>query len=201
MRFYFIMSRYHSLPVCCSLSLSVRQQRGNFFHYPHTYHATLSLALFFSLSFYTNKIRGGGGEFKRCPFKKRRATERKTQQVERGNRCERNIFLFPFPKLQITAIIFLCVRMNNSCCTWNFFPCWNALSLTRTSLALSPPSRRLMDEMCSPCADECWATLCVFFIVALKEYLKDVCWRQIVCLCVFDVVVVSGIRVRAEKGS
>lgn len=55
MRFYFIMSRYHSLslslPVCCYV---MRQQRGNFFHFSHTMQFSLTL-YFFSYARSTKK--------------------------------------------------------------------------------------------------------------------------------------------------
>ena len=78
---------------------------------------------------------------------------------------------------------FLCVRTTAAT---NFFPfsfafCWIAtrilffflLSFSHVRLLyflyLCTQIFILMDEMCSPCADECWATLCIYMNVFYRR--------------------------------
>lgn len=72
-------------------------------------------------------------------------------------------FFIPFPKLQITAIIFLCMRMNNSCCTWNFFPCWNALSHSHFFSSLSTISSSYGWNVFAMCRWMLSHIVCVFY--------------------------------------
>lgn len=160
MRFYFIMSRYHSLSHSLSLYPSaMRQQRGNFFHYPHTTFTlslsrshigvscsttttkknllTLSRSTFFFRShlfvLFESLLRHcthrGGKFYMLVSLKRERKREKKREWERKQMRAKRKKNSFYFP-ISNYGNNFLCV-WNNSC--MEFFPLLNcSLSLLLT---------------------------------------------------------------------
>lgn len=116
--------------------------------------------------------------------------ERKKRVREKETDVSKKKLLFISFPISNYGNNFVCVLLFEQQLHGIFFPLLNyslfrlfsSRSLTILLLFISMIS---MDEMCSPCADECWATLCVFFIARSSDMYKGIFER---CLLAADCV-------------